>query len=102
MAWKKTQDLCVVVRRYKDSTGADKNQYENIGSVMEDDKGERMYFIKRSFNPAGVPFKEGSDTILISRFDVKEKNSATQAAAAPAQQQPSQFTSADMDSDVPF
>lgn len=81
MAFKKTKDLCVSVRKYTDREGKEKNQYENVGHIMEDETGAKMIFIKRSFNPAGVPFKEGSDSIIISQFEVKDKAASAQQSA---------------------
>ena len=43
-----------------------------------------MLMLNRHFNPAGVPFKDGSDTIIISQFDVREKDAAVPVTAAPA------------------
>lgn len=79
MATKVLKELAVVVSTYEDrSTGATKNRYENIGVLMEstNDRGEKNTFmmVKRSFNPAGVIFKPGSDKIMISMFDPKPRD----------------------------
>ncbi|WP_283177872.1 hypothetical protein [Gemmobacter sp. 24YEA27] len=63
---------------YEDrNSGQMKNRYHNIGALMEstNDRGETNTFIllDRHFNPAGVPFKQGSDQILISAFDPKPR-----------------------------
>ena len=81
MAAKKIYDLAVVTRRYNDRDGKEKSAYENVGSVLEMDDGGRMILLKRSFNPAGVPFKDGSDQVAISMFVPKDKEQS------PAQEQ---------------
>ena len=69
---KKIKELSVKTGSYETSEGT-KNRYENIGAIMEKEDGGKFMFLKRSFNPAGVPFKDGSDSIIVSMFDVKEK-----------------------------
>lgn len=73
------KELAVAVASYEDrSSGQQKNRYKNIGVLMEstNDRGEVNTFLMldRSFNPAGVPFKLGSDKILISLFDPKPRD----------------------------
>lgn len=79
MATKVVKELAVAVAQYEDrQTGQTKNRYENIGVLMEstNDRGEVNQFLmlNRSFNPAGVPFKPGSDKILISMFDPRPRD----------------------------
>ena len=69
---KKLYDLAVKTGSYINSQGEEKGKYLNIGSVMESDKG-KFIFINRSFNPAGIPFKEGDESIVVSMFTPKEK-----------------------------
>lgn len=70
---KKIYDLAISTRRYTNNEGEEKSVYENVGSVLEMDDGGRMILLKRSFNPAGIPFKDGSDQIVISMFVPKER-----------------------------
>jgi hypothetical protein len=101
MAFKKTQDLAVAVSKYTDqATGKEKNRYMNVGYVLEDEKGEKMYMLNRTFNPAGVPNPDNRDTVILNRFDIKPATGT--ATPAPAQSPPAQFSSDDMDDDVPF
>jgi hypothetical protein len=82
---RKIKDLAVKTGSYTDRNGETKNRYDNVGSILEMDDGGKMMLLKRSFNPAGVPHKEGSDQIIISVFDAKERDgtgNAPQAAAA--------------------
>ena len=74
---KKLYDLAVKTGSYVNNSGDNKNSYANIGVIMENDDGSRMIFIKRSFNPAGVPFKEGSESIIVSMFKPKVKDETT-------------------------
>jgi len=74
---KKIYELAVKVGSYKAADGENKNRYENVGAIMENDNGKFM-FLKRSFNPAGVEYKEGSESIIISMFAPKEKTGNTQ------------------------
>jgi len=78
---KKIYDLAVKTGSYQ-KDGETKNRYENIGSVMENENGQFM-FLKRSFNPAGVDFKEGSESIIISMFAPKEKSGNSQKSDLP-------------------
>jgi hypothetical protein len=93
---KKVHDLAVKTGSYADKQGDIKNRYENIGSIMENDDGGRFMFLKRSFNPAGVPFKEGSTDIIVSMFDPKPRDGAGNQAQAADQAPPL------TDEDIPF
>lgn len=72
--FKKTHDLCVKVRSYKDKDGNDKNFYENIGSIMQGDDGRSFLLLKRYINIAGFPCKENSDSITVSMFSSQRQN----------------------------
>ncbi len=90
---KKKYDAAVKVGSYM-KDGQEKSRYENVGAIMEGDNGPFM-FLKRSFNPSGVPFREGSESIIISLFEPKERG-----AAQPAKPQAAQGN--DFDDDIPF
>ena len=69
----------------------------------------RFLMLDRSFNPAGVPFKPGSDKILVSLFDPKPRDGQQGGGADRSQQQSSQQDAAygagggDMpDDEIPF
>lgn len=99
----KIKDLAVKTGTYTDKSGAEKGRYMNIGGVFENKDGGKFMMISRSFNPAGVPFKDGSDMIMVSMFDVKDAG-----AYAPAQHQTAPSTARsptappDFDDDLPF
>lgn len=90
---KKTHDLCVKKGSYQ-SNGETKHRWITIGAMMEDDKGGKFIMLDRSFNPAGVPFKDGSESILVSMFEPKQKELSEHNKAKANAYQP--------DEEVPF
>lgn len=74
MPARKLYDLAVKTSSYTDKNGETKGRYENIGSVLQMDDGGKVILIKRSFNPAGVPFRDGSDQIMVSMFEPKDRD----------------------------
>ena len=72
---KRTHDLAVKTGTYQKG-GETKNRYENIGSVFQDDNDGEFMTLKRTFNPAGCPVADGKDSIIISKFAVKEAPTA--------------------------
>ena len=105
MAAKKIYDLAVATRRYSDRDGKEKSSYENVGSVLEMDDGGRMILLKRSFNPAGVPFKDGRDQVVISMFVPKDKEQSPaqeQHSTAKANGYQAPATNAFDDQEIPF
>ena len=72
MAYRKTHDLAVAVGRYTDRDGKERNRYENAGHVLTGDDGGKLYCLKRTFNPAGVPNPDGRDTVVLAVFEVRE------------------------------
>lgn len=69
---KKIKDLAVKVSEYTNRNGEKKGNWVNVGAIMQGDDGSMFVSIERTFNPAGVPFKEGRSTIAISAFDPKD------------------------------
>jgi len=57
---KKLYDLTVKTGEYTDREGNTKANWLTIGALMEGNDGNMFAMIERTFNPAGVPFKEGS------------------------------------------
>lgn len=107
------KDMAVVVGTYEDrNTGQQKNRYRNIGVLMEsENNGERYQYLllDRTFNPAGVPVKAGSDKVLVSLFDQRERNDAGQQGgaqgggyASQSPQEPDRGGYATNDSEIPF
>jgi len=96
MSARKTKDICVVIGKYTDREGKEKNRYQTVGVEMETDQGGRFILLERSFNPAGCLYDASKgNTILLSMFDPKphDRAQAQAPASAPAP--------AD-DSEIPF
>lgn len=93
MAAKKLYDLAVKTGSYTDRQGTEKGRWENVGSVLQMEDGGKVILLKRTFNPAGVPFRDGSDQIMVSMFEPKQDG---------GQQAPAQQRSAAADDDIPF
>lgn len=66
----KTHDLVVKVGEYTTRDGQTKARYENVGAMMQGDKGP-FIMLKRTFSPAGVP-SDGRDNILVSAFEPRQ------------------------------
>lgn len=106
------KELAVAVASYEDrNSGQTKNRYKNIGVLMETESNgqvKRFLMLDRSFNPAGVPFKSGSDKILISMFDPKPKDGQHSGGASDGASQSGQADGgygggrSDMDDSIPF
>lgn len=80
MAFKRTHDIAVKTSSYTGNDGKTKNKYENIGYVLTKDDGGKMYFLNRTFNPAGIPVHEGNaETVLLSIFEVKQKSAMNES-----------------------
>lgn len=100
MATKK-YDLAVKTGSYE-KNGETKNRYTSIGAVFQGENGPYIV-LNRFFNPAGVPFKEGSDSIIVSCFEPRDQDGnrpgapARQSAPAARPAAP-----APMDDDIPF
>ena len=72
------KDIVAVTGSYTNREGQEKKNFLKVGSLMEGDNGD-FIMLDASFNPAGVPRKEGKSSIVLSLYDPKEKG-----AAAPA------------------
>jgi len=97
MSYTKTHDLTVVTGSYQ-KDGQNKNSYENVGMIMVDsaDPKKKLFLLKRTFNPAGVPNPDGKSMVIVNAFPVKEQQrSAPPPEAKPAPQ-------GDFDDDIPF
>lgn len=100
MAISKKYDLAVKTGSYTDNTGAQKNRYQNIGSVMQGDNGPFL-LLDPLINLAAVPREAGKDRIIVSCFEPKQEGqqqAPTQQQRAP-QQRPQHNVA---DDDIPF
>jgi hypothetical protein len=68
---KKTHDLVVKKSTYTDRSGNTKSKWLNIGAMMEDDRGGIFLMLDRSVNLAALPYKDGSESVVVSLFEPK-------------------------------
>jgi hypothetical protein len=80
----KTHDLAVKVGSYTNQQGETKSRYQNVGALMQGDKGP-FIMLAKWFNPAGVTDERGGESILISVFEPKVKDDAPRQAKPPRQ-----------------
>lgn len=73
------KNLAVKLREYTDNQGRQKAQWQKIGSVMQTDQGGQFILLDRHINLAGLPFKEGSTSVMVSLFDVEDKDNVSNA-----------------------
>jgi hypothetical protein len=94
---KKIYDLAVKNGSYM-AGGQEKGRYVNVGAIMENDKG-RFAFISAHVNFAAFPRREGSESVIVSLFEPRERDGAA-PRSAPAQA--SAPTPEAFDTDIPF
>ena len=71
----KSHDLAVKVGTYQ-KDGETKGKYRNCGMVLSKEDGGEIIMIDPLFNFAAVKRDEGRDMVIISKFEVKEKQEA--------------------------
>jgi hypothetical protein len=109
MATSKVKDLAVSTGTYTDSAGQQKHRYVNVGGVFKTDDGNTFLLINRHINFAGLPFREGSESVIVSVFDLRDPNAqptqqparAARPAAA-AQPAAAAAPAGGFDDDIPF
>jgi hypothetical protein len=98
---KKLGSIAVKTGTYTDKTGKEKGRYENVGVILEMDDGKEAIFLKRTFNPAGVPAADGRDQIPIYRF--YDTDDQQQSPSQHQQQKSNGYAPKDgLESDIPF
>ncbi len=70
---RKKFDAVVKTGSYTTPSGETKARYENVGTVMENEKGELSLLLKATFNPAGVQRDPGRDNIFVSFYTPKDR-----------------------------
>ena len=75
----KTHDLAVKIGSYE-KDGETKGRYKNVGMILKKDDGGEIIMIDPTFNFAAVKRAEGKDMVIISRFEVKDKDNKKQEA----------------------
>lgn len=98
---KKIKDLAVVTGTYSNGYGEEKRRYMNCGAVMQNDDGGMFIMLNRYISYADLPNPKGGENILISAFDLKERNSG-QSQQSSGGAETSQAAAQDLDDEVPF
>ena len=80
---KKLYDLVVSTGSYTNKQGEEKKQWLTIGTMFEGDKGSPFVVLKRAINLAGLPFKDGSDSVMVSCFEPREDDRGAGRGARP-------------------
>ncbi len=91
---KKVADIKAKVGEYQKG-GETKGRWIDVGYVLETDKGGKMRCYYPWINLAGIPKKDGYDTVTLSEFDVKDDKKPQQSI-----QQQSQ--NSEMSDECPF
>jgi len=104
-------ELAVKTGSYTDREGNEKGRWENIGHIHTSQDGRWYVTLKRTFNPAGVPPREGDDRVFVSCFEPKQgrgdsaapkAESRAAAKGKPAPTVSDYGKSGGFDDDVPF
>lgn len=98
----KLYDIAVVTGEYTDSQGQTKKRYQNVGAVMEGKEGGQFIVLNSWFNPAGVPRKEGSESVLLSCFAPRDDRDKPQQSAPQQQRSAPKPQNNDFESEIPF
>lgn len=94
---RKIKDLAVRTGSYTDGNGQEKGRYMGCGALMESDDGSQFIMLNRFINYSALPRKQGSESILVSVFDIRERDNSGGSS-----QQSSNRMVDDLDDDVPF
>ena len=95
---KKKYDVVVATEKYTNSQGEEKTKWQNIGAVMQNEKGFFM-FLDRTFNPAGVANPDNKSNVILSFFEPKQQSSSSQTNQPQGRAQES---IEQIGSDIPF
>ena len=113
----KVKDLAVKTREYVDKEGNKKANWQNIGSIMQNDDGSQFLLLDRWVNLGGLPDFSGKpnpSAVLINIFDPSNRSNYQPTAHDKAKQdgyQPDPGQQAagstgsdpsDLDDDIPF
>lgn len=101
----KLYDIAVVTGTYTDSQGQTKKRYQNVGAVMEGQEGGQFIMLNAWFNPAGIPRKEGSESVLLSCFvprDNSQPSASNQGQQQSRQQSAPKPQNNGFEDDIPF
>lgn len=90
---RRVKDLAVATGTYTNNHGEEKRRYMNCGALMEGEDGNQFIMLNRFINYSSLPRKQGSESILISVFDLRAQQQA--AVTSP-------MVSGELDDDVAF
>ena len=108
----KIYNICASTGKFTDNNGKTKNRYVRVGSVLKGDYGAYI-MLDAHFNPAGIPRKDGSSSIILSLFPPKDSDT-NNSGYSPAQDygnpdfypqdvpDPKQWNTDEPDSAIPF
>jgi hypothetical protein len=106
---KKIKDLAVATGTYRNSYNEEKRRYMNCGALMEGDEGGMFIMLNKYIDYGKIPSQ--GDSLLISVFDLKDRDQLGGNNAAGHQNQNGMGTRDDisrvqtrddLDDDVPF
>lgn len=80
-------NAAVKASEYQDKNGNTKARWENVGSVMVDEKNNSFLVLKRTFNPAGVPNPDNRDSVIVYFFTPKDERDNAQGGGRSNQAQ---------------
>lgn len=63
----KLYNICATTGKFNDRNGNTKNRYIRVGSVLKGEYGPYI-MLDAHFNPAGIPRKDGSTSIILYLF----------------------------------
>ena len=92
----KKYDIVAKNGEYIGKDGTTKTRWLNVGSVMENDKGDYI-IMNRTFNPAGLPNPENKESCFLSLFPSKESQNR-----APQKQSEPDYGVDELDDEIPF
>lgn len=93
----KKYDIAVKVGSYE-KNGELKNQWENVGAVIQGKDGSFFMTLKKTFNPAGLVTDHNKDSVVLSMFEPRDRQQGQSQSAQPV----AQLSQADVDNAIPF
>ena len=98
---KKISDIKGRVGEYTNKEGATKGKWVDVGYVLELDKGGKMRCYYPWINLAGLPRKDGHDSVVLSEFEVNDDKKPAKPHKGFDAHGDVAKSNDDMDSDIP-
>jgi hypothetical protein len=67
-------DLCVIVSKYKDTSGKEKCRYQHIGAEMVNAEGKHFIVLNPWVNLAGIPMDSTRNSVFVCKFPPRYKS----------------------------